>query len=314
LVALAVPVVTLGLAADWALGGRHLDLLGMAWFHGLVNVVGHVVLGLVAFAWLSPAPRSRRLRAPLSNAVARGRLGPAFVDGLRARAPEPVTGLVPRFDAFGRDGFDPVTVSPLIAQFYEHTADFDIEATQRWHRGFVLGGKLFAAMARRVGQLGLPAEGTPAGAMTNELFDVDDARDGRTRVRAWVRTWKVTGHTLYVALYSEHERDGVRYMNIAFPLPYASLISLLCFEPLDNRGIALTSLPRPGHAGDQGVYLRFFGRVTARTPIDETIEVRAEGDRLVAHHDMWLFGRPFLRLDYVMRPSPRGRSDTVQVR
>ena len=47
-IACAVPLVTLTLALNWALGFRQLDLFQMAWFHGLVNATGHVGLGAVA--------------------------------------------------------------------------------------------------------------------------------------------------------------------------------------------------------------------------------------------------------------------------
>lgn len=48
IVACAVPLLTLSLALNWALGFRQLDLFQMAWFHGLVNAIGHVGLGAVA--------------------------------------------------------------------------------------------------------------------------------------------------------------------------------------------------------------------------------------------------------------------------
>lgn len=53
LVTLAVPLATLTLAADWSLGARRLDLVGMAWLHGLVNALGHAVLGVLALGRLT---------------------------------------------------------------------------------------------------------------------------------------------------------------------------------------------------------------------------------------------------------------------
>ncbi len=118
-------------------------------------------------------------------------------------------------------GFQPAQVDPRIRRFYEHTADYQLDARHAWQPGFRRGGRLFFRLARRLGQMGLPGPDTASGDMTNAICDVDDARDGRPDVRAWVRTWKATGETLYAALYSEHVREQVRYMNIAFPLPQA---------------------------------------------------------------------------------------------
>lgn len=52
--ALAVPVITLVPAMAWAWGRPMFDLAGMIRYHGIVNAVGHVGLGLVAFGWGRP--------------------------------------------------------------------------------------------------------------------------------------------------------------------------------------------------------------------------------------------------------------------
>jgi hypothetical protein len=92
-------------------------------------------------------------------------------------------------------------------------------------------------------------------------------------------------------------------MNIAFPLPFASMVSILRFDALPEGAVSLSTLQRSAAVGDQGVYLRLFGARAWRLPLDETIEVEARDDGLVARHDMWIFGRLFLRLDYAMQPA-----------
>ena len=54
LLALAVPLWTIVPALAWAWGVPLFDLGGMVRYHGLVNAVGHVGLGLVAFWWGRP--------------------------------------------------------------------------------------------------------------------------------------------------------------------------------------------------------------------------------------------------------------------
>lgn len=56
--ALCVPVATLVPAVAWAWENPILDLAGMVRYHGLVNAIGHVGLGLAAFAWGQPRPHS----------------------------------------------------------------------------------------------------------------------------------------------------------------------------------------------------------------------------------------------------------------
>ncbi len=310
LFALSVPLATLLLALDWALGPRRLDLGQMAWLHGLANALGHGAVGPLGFGRMRPAPRSAPIGAPFSRARARGRVGPEFVAALAPAHPSAPTGLTDDFSRYAGGGFHADRVDARIRRFYERTADYELDARHAWQPGFRLGGALFFQLARRLGQMGLPSPETPAGDMTNAIRDVDDARDGRAGVRAWVRTWKATGETLYAALYSEHVRDGVRYMNIAFPLPWAAMTSLLRLENRDGGHLALTTRRAAGDAGDQGVYLQIAGLGPWRLPVDETITVRTAGAPaagaastadLAARHDMWLCGRLFLRLDYRMR-------------
>lgn len=66
--ALTVPVATVAPALAWAWGRPIFDLGGMVRYHGLVNAIGHVGLGLAAFAWGRPPSHSilpkGGLRAP----------------------------------------------------------------------------------------------------------------------------------------------------------------------------------------------------------------------------------------------------------
>jgi hypothetical protein len=302
-VALGVPVAMLLLAVDWAFGGRSFDLNSMAWVHGCGNAIGHGLLGLWGFAAMTPLPSSERLRAPFSKTWAGGRVGPSFVAAMAPAKPSTPSGLTPNFSAYARPDLSVEEVDPEITAFYEQTQDWDLRAVQDWQPGFRLGGRIFGWMARRMGQMGLPGPATPAGAMTNAIVDVDDALDGRQCVRAWIRTWKTSGTTLYAALYSEHVLAGVRTMNIAFPMWGGNLSSILHLEPRPQGGLALTSLAGTV-PGQQGVYFKPGWGPALRLPLDETIEVRPAEVGLSATHHMWLFGRLFLRLEYTMNRRP----------
>lgn len=58
-VALSVPVVTMVPAFAWAWGRPVFDIGGMVRYHGLVNAVGHVGLGIAAFVWGRTRSHSR---------------------------------------------------------------------------------------------------------------------------------------------------------------------------------------------------------------------------------------------------------------
>ena len=58
LLALTTPVAAAAPALAWAWGRPIFDLTQMALYHGLGNAIGHVGLGLVAFAWGRPPSHS----------------------------------------------------------------------------------------------------------------------------------------------------------------------------------------------------------------------------------------------------------------
>lgn len=58
LLASSVPIATLVPALAWAWGRPIFDLAEMVRYHGLVNAIGHVGLGLAAFAWGRPRAHS----------------------------------------------------------------------------------------------------------------------------------------------------------------------------------------------------------------------------------------------------------------
>ena len=56
--ALTVPVVTMVPALAWAWNRPIFDIAGMVRYHGIINAIGHVGLGLSGFLWGRPQPHS----------------------------------------------------------------------------------------------------------------------------------------------------------------------------------------------------------------------------------------------------------------
>lgn len=310
-VALCVPIATLLPAVGWAWGRPLWSMDEMVRFHGIVNAVGHAGLGLAMLAWLRPARRWPPLQAPLSRLHATGRVDASVL----GEANVPVSGLTDDLGAYRRNGFDPADLPPEVIAFYERTDAFELDLHGRWHGVFIAGGWLWArVIAPALGQLGLPPPGHAArdAALDSRIVDVDDAHDGRSGVRGWVRHWTHSGAVLYVAAYAEHVRASVRYMNIAFALPRGfNMTSILHLARAKDGALILTSRHDEHPGGDQGVYLVRRGRPW-RTPLDETIAVydaanapvdvpAAAGSTLVARHEMWLAGVPYLTMHYQIR-------------
>ena len=276
-------------------------------FHGTLNALGFVGLGLLGLRWNHPASRANPAGLVFSRLGSRGRTGPRFFERLAAPDGRRPTGLVDDFSEYARPDFDPLRLDPEVRRFYEHTADYRLWVVANWQPGFRLGGRLWGWLARRMQQLVLPSDThSQRHGVKGAIVAVDDRADGRERVRGWIRTDLLTGTPLYVAAYSSHVLRGERYMNIAFPLPFSNMTSILRLDhdTPEGTGLSLTSLAReraPG--GDQGVYLARPGLVL-RLPLNETIRVWRPEQRddpavvLRARHAMWLLGRKYLVLDY----------------
>jgi hypothetical protein len=293
-----------------------LDPLGsMLVSHGALNTLAFALIALTAL--VRPPPPAILVGAPPLSRLAGGlKIGPTFLAarGLeRAIVPPPV-GLVDKLADLAHAGLDPAHVAPAIRAFYERTAEHEMIVTPRWRAGFRTGGRLWAWIARRIGQLQLPVRVTDdREGITSRIVAVDAEADGRRAPRSWIRTFP-DGRALYVAVYSTHEAEDRRYMNIAFPLPGGNLTSIL---RMDTRGRGVRISTRAG--GDSGIWLvlRMFGRtVPLRTPMSEELDVWtvddpdlpaelrtwAVGYTTVAIHKLWLFGVQFLTLHYAMRP------------
>jgi hypothetical protein len=200
-------------------------------------------------------------------------------------------------------------VAPAVRRFYEDTGAHELIVRPRWRLGFRTGARVWAALARRIGQLQLPvvAESGREG-IASRIVALDAAANRRQAPRAWIRTYP-DGRALYVAAYATHRRDGRAYMNIAFPVPGGQMSSVL---RMDSRGRGVVVSTRCG--GDCGIWLVLFGQPIL-LPLSETIEVWtiddpdapaalcawARGYTTVARHELWLFGVHYLTLEYAMR-------------
>lgn len=273
----------------------------MLWLHGAVNVAALALL-LTALVLVAPDSRARPAGVPLSKLTAgRFRVGADWLSTLGSppatRAPR---GLVDDFDVYARPGFDTARVHPDVRAFYERTAEHRLLVRPTWRFPMSLAGRAWLGLARRMEQMNFPrvAEGV-SDAIESRIVPVRDDLDGRSDVRAWVRTYD-RGRAMYVALYSTLVRDGVATMNIAFPMWGANMTSVLHLSPFGDGGVSLTSLSHAHACGDQGVYL-VTGLGVWRLPINETIEVWPAGDgRVAARHHMWVCGLRFVTLDYTI--------------
>ncbi|MCB1320895.1 MAG: YndJ family transporter [Leptospiraceae bacterium] len=354
----ALLCLTIGMwyALRFALRGSWLPVIsipGMVATHGMWNAIGFTGLALLAMFIMRPWLRLKFDPIPFSRLRGGLRIGTDFFTRHKLETAtdkqgralsgdhigQSVRGLMDRFDSFQSAELNVKSVPVSIRDFYENTRDYNLIVSAQWQLGFKRAGRLYARwISRRIEQMNFPTQeqttqnaGQEASRLLSRIFPINSERDGRNRVRAWVRGYvRPDGsveRAIYAAAYSEHSDSNRTYMNIAFPVPGGNLTSILRLEWRPQRNeLLLTSREHQKSPGDQGVYL-VLPLLTIRLPLNESIYVwveskskkgragfvasestnananaKVEADALLrARHDMWLFGIPFLQLHYEMR-------------
>lgn len=273
-----------------------LSIEEMIWIHGSVNAVAVILLGLIGWRLETPKVIGNDYGKPMSKVIGSFAIGGDFLKKSGLMEESEYIGLVDKMSDFSSDDFDANQLSPTIMDFYENTVDYDLKAKISWSKWFLPFAYLYQRISLRLQQihLGVNREWQK---MSGQIVGIDSSKDGRRKVRAWVRQ-NEKGETIFVALYSLHSYLGKGYMNIALPLPLGNMTGIL--KPLNHEDkLILTSHhSSKGSPGDEGIYFR-TRFLTSRLPLAETFVLKEiSTGNLQAHHQMWLFGIKFLQIQY----------------
>jgi hypothetical protein len=272
-----------------------------------VQVTGRRV-SLDAVPWLAgPAGDVARIGADFFDRFAQDA-------GLELRHGGPGRGLLQDFSLLAGPDLDPTRIDPRVVHFYEHTADYDLDAWSEWAGAFrPFGHALAAIFSRRLQQLNVPlsALDTSRG-MTSDILQLVDPGTGEVHYTAWVRRLLGTGQVLYAGAYSLAQVPGCRgaCIKVVFPLPNGNAIVLM--RPEHHADGSLTVVSAGRRFGDPGFYFTVHdggGRMWARyvASLRESIHVYGAEDGAVrADHVLRIWGRTFLRLHYRLRPQRAG--------
>lgn len=260
-------------------------------FHGVINSVVFALAGIIGWYKQFPTTKQRTLRFPVSRIRGKGAVGESILAG--RTDDKNYKGLVDNMNIYGAD-INTDTLSQAVIDFYENTNQYRLFAEVKWQTWFKPFAAVYRLISRHVKQINLPISSQKV-EMTGDIISVKDDIDGRNEARGWVR--KINEEITFVALYASHEGQGRTYMNIALPLPYASMVGILELSQ-HGRKLRLSSTKQLHVDADSGIYLA-FRRYLFRLPIEEQFDVEEiEEGKLKAQHNMWIFSVPFLRIDY----------------
>ncbi len=245
------------------------------------------------------------LEGPIGNT---NEIGESYFKDYRTANGQKDIGLVEDFGCLRSEFFSPDTVAPQIIDFYENTADYDLDVWSQWSGVFKPFGWLLSGIfSRRLQQMNMPISplDTSKG-MTSEVIPLIDIQGDRVGT-GWLRKLIATGEVIYVGIYSHciAPKIGGECMKIIFPLPNGSATVIMKPEAKQDGSLMLASVGN--EFGDPGFYLivRKKGHgawIKYLKSFTETIHVYVNNAREIrADHVMRLFGATFLRLHYRMR-------------
>jgi hypothetical protein len=224
-------------------------------------------------------------------------------------ADAPDIGIVTSLDDLAGPDFDPAAVDQRVREFYEHTTRFRLDIVPRWRLWVRPGYLLYRTLvARPLGQANVPMNqrDTQRG-IRSRIDTVTLPGEDVVAVRGWIRSFADTDEPIYVGIYTTYRHDGRGYVSVGFPVPQGSFTATLLPRARPGGGLVLTSrseLDHPGH------YLTYVdpatGDLTALAVhgFAEQLDVYVEDDELRAEHAFWVFGLPFLVLQYRMHRKP----------
>ncbi|MFC5753823.1 hypothetical protein [Actinomadura rugatobispora] len=225
-------------------------------------------------------------------------------------ADAPDVGIVGSLDELAGPDFDPAGTHPLVREFYEHTARFELDIVPEW-RTWVRPGYLLyrTLLARPLGQANVPMNQREAqrgvrGRIDTIVPDLPDA----TAVRGWIRSFSDTDEPIYVGIYTTYRHGDRGYVSVGFPLPHASFTATLAPYARPGGGLVLTSESDLDHPGHYLTYVDPGSRDLTALAVHgfaERLDVYVEDGALRAEHAFSVFGLPFLVLRYTMTRKTR---------
>jgi hypothetical protein len=141
--------------------------------------------------------------------------------------------------------FDPDAVRPAVAEFYERTSEFELDAWSQWCGLFrPFGWALAVLFSRRLQQLNVPLSGLDTSrGMTSDVLPVVKTTTQKTLFAAWVRRLVGSGNVIYAGAYSTCEVPGYagRCVRVVFPLPNGNAIVVMRPEANLDGSLSLVS-------------------------------------------------------------------------
>lgn len=219
------------------------------------------------------------------------------------------SGLIPNFDALNGQGFNAQTVQATIGDFYEHTADYQLEVWSQWFGIIAPFAKvLISSVSRQIEQLNIPLQPLETSrGMSSQIISLTNPITQKQVYACWLRKTRLSNQVVYAGFYSicQPPLHNNPCVKVVFPLPNGNATILLYPQrQADGSFKLLSEGKRIGETGYYRVHNLGNNRVAVRfIPLKECIHVYTDAEAVLrTNHTFTFWGKKFLELHYKITP------------
>ena len=139
-------------------------------------------------------------------------------------------GLISSIELLGLTEDELKKLSTSVIEFYQKTADYNLELSVSWNLVFKVFGNLVKMLfSKRIDQLNIPTESISSSEeISSEIITLTDPDSEEIKYTIWYRTFKTTGQVLYSGVYSVCTLpSGLSCIKAVFPLPKGNATAIM---------------------------------------------------------------------------------------
>ena len=221
----------------------------------------------------------------------------------------PSAGLIPDFEVLRGPSFDPGPVHPRVRHFYEHTAQYQMEA---WSEVSLVGRfflwLLVEFISKRMDQLNFPISPMEmARGMTSQVIQLVKAETGESLYTGWLRRLKSSGAVMFAGIYSIAKIPGENnpVVKVTFPDRGSANVYLVPINHPDGsfglqsfgREFGGSGFYRLVESGSEHWHVRLF------KSLHEVFRVYEDSEKFLrTDHTISFWGMTIVRLHYKITP------------
>lgn len=213
-------------------------------------------------------------------------------------------GLISSFDLLNLPASDLSCLSRKVIDFYEKTAEYNLDFSVQWNPFFkffgILVNKLFS---NRINQLHIPTRNiTNAESLKSEIITLTHPVSNQVKYTIWLRTFAASGQVIYSGIYGTCTLpSGQTCIKAVFPLPKGNA-TVIMVPGVTNAGelVLESSGKKPGDAGFYFLLKDSKGNYWSKyvSSFRDRLIIRQEDDHLSAEQVLTLWRKKVLKFNY----------------